>query len=132
MTIKVVKKNIQLKGLLEKLVVLLNHKRLPIALGLIGLLLASPCIFIGFHLDDHFGRYVSLDYPGSEQLLRIKMSPFGIADGKPESNHWQIEQGYLPFWTSKHFLISMWRLVSELDLCPYCCRANFFFRRRSC
>jgi hypothetical protein len=80
---------------------------------LIGVLLASPSIFIGFHLDDHIVRYMFSDLPGAEQLHDAYESPFGVANGEPDSNHWQIERGYAPFWTPPDLLLSLWRPISE-------------------
>ena len=93
----------------------LRHPRLPLALALVSTLLALPCLWAGFHLDDHVHRYLLSDLPGSERLLRAYESPFGIANGEPEIIRWQIENGYAPWWTYDRLLISLWRPLGELS-----------------
>jgi hypothetical protein len=82
-------------------------------LALIGALLTAPSLFIGFHLDDYVHRYMLSGLPGSAELLYAYESPFGIANGEPATNQWQIEQGYAPWWTWRDLLISLWRPLSE-------------------
>ncbi len=92
----------------------LEHPRLAIALALLATLLCSPSLFIGFHLDDYAHRYLLSELPGGPELHAAYVSPFGIANGQPASIHWQIEEGYAPFWTAPQLLVSLWRPVSEL------------------
>jgi hypothetical protein len=91
----------------------LGHPRLGLALALAGTLLALPSIAIGFQLDDYVHRYMLSSRPGAADLLRAYQSPFGIANGDPVVNHWQIEQGYAPWWTYPDLLVSLWRPLSE-------------------
>lgn len=88
-------------------------RRLGLRLALISLLLTAPCLWLGFHLDDHLHRYMLSDLPGAAELLHAYQSPFGIANGEPDSIRWQIDQGYAPWWTSEHLLVSLWRPISE-------------------
>jgi hypothetical protein len=92
----------------------LLHPRLPFYLAMASTLLLAPTLFIGFHLDDYVHRYLFSGLPGSRALLSAYQSPFGIANGDPASNHWQIENGYAPWWTHPRLLISLWRPLSEL------------------
>ena len=39
---------------------------------------------------------------------------YGIANGNPEDTHWQIEQGYAPWWTYPKLLVAMWRPIGLL------------------
>jgi hypothetical protein len=82
-------------------------------LALAGTLLALPSIAIGFQLDDYVHRYMLSSRPGAAELLHAYESPFGIANGDPATNHWQIEQGYAPWWTYPDLLVSLWRPLSE-------------------
>jgi hypothetical protein len=87
---------------------------LPWLLALLGTLVLVPTLFIGFHLDDYVHRYLFSGLPGSSELQNAYQSPFGIANGDPSSNQWQIETGYAPWWTYPRLLISLWRPLSEL------------------
>ena len=89
--------------------------RLPWILAVLGAVLTAPSIAIGFHLDDYLHRFV---YSGAEegrQLLDAYGSPFGIANGDPASNRWQIERGYAPWWTPEDLLVSPFRPLSALS-----------------
>jgi hypothetical protein len=93
---------------------LLLHRRLALWLAGISTALLSPTLWIGFHLDDYVHRYLFSGLPGAADLLAAYQSPFGIANGDPVSNHWQVEAGYAPWWTHPHLLISLWRPLSTL------------------
>ena len=84
-------------------------------LALIATLLTLPTLALGFHLDDHVHRFLFSGLPGSAELLRAYESPFGIANGEPAINHWQIEAGYAPYWIYPDLLISLLRPVSTLS-----------------
>lgn len=92
----------------------LVHPRFGVRLALLASLLVSPSLFLGFHLDDHVHRYLFSGRPGNDDLWRAYESPFGIANGEPEVNLWQIEQGYAPWWTAPDLVISLYRPLSEL------------------
>lgn len=104
-----------MEGLLHRVINFLGHPRLPYWLALVSILLASPSLWVGFHLDDHVGRYLmsGLSDPDSKQLLKAYGSPYGIANGDPSSNHWQIEKGFAPFWIYEKLRITLWRPLSE-------------------
>jgi hypothetical protein len=96
-----------------RIVAVLTHPRLPRRLALLATLLTAPTLAIGFHLDDYVHRYLLSDLPGSAALMEAYESPFGIANGDPEVNHWQVEEGYAPWWIDEHLLISLFRPISE-------------------
>lgn len=98
-----------------RFIAFLEHPRLALRLALLGALLVSPSLFIGFHLDDYVHRYLLSDLPGSDGLRRAYESPFGIANGEPADNHWQVEEGYAPYWIDPHLLVSLYRPISELS-----------------
>lgn len=87
--------------------------RLPLWLGLIGVLLCAPAVFIGFHLDDLAHRHMFSDRPLGKELYAAYESPFGIANGEPASMRWQITEGFAPWYTVPNLLISMWRPIAE-------------------
>jgi hypothetical protein len=96
-----------------QLVAALEHPRLGLWLAAIGTVLAMPGFAAGFQLDDYVHRYMLSDRPGAAELLHAYESPFGIANGEPAVSHWQIEQGYAPWWTHPDLLVSLWRPLSE-------------------
>ncbi len=96
------------------LLALVLHPRLPRGLAAASTLLLLPTLGLGFHLDDFVHRYLFSGLPGSAALLRAYQSPFGIANGDPASNHWQVEQGYAPWWIYPRLLVSMYRPLSAL------------------
>ncbi len=98
-----------------RLVAALEHPQLGLRLALLATLLVSPSLFIGFHLDDYVHRFLFSGLPGADALQRAYESPFGIANGERAINHWQIENGYAPFWIDPELLVSLYRPVSELS-----------------
>lgn len=88
---------------------------MPLWVALVGVLLVSPSLFIGFHLDDDIHRYMLSDLPGGADLYHAYESPFGIANGDPDTNHWQIEQGLAPYWIYPDLHVSLYRPLSELS-----------------
>jgi hypothetical protein len=96
-----------------RLAALLEHPRLGLWLAAIATVLALPSFAAGFQLDDYVHRYMLSDRPGAAELLHAYESPFGIANGEPAINHWQIEHGYAPWWTHPDLLVSLWRPLSE-------------------
>jgi hypothetical protein len=93
----------------------LEHPRLGPRLALIAVLLTAPSLFIGFHLDDYVHRYLLSSLPGARALERAYESPFGIANGERAINHWQVEEGYAPYWIDPDLLVSLYRPVSQLS-----------------
>ena len=98
---------------LPRLVAALEHPRLGLWLAAVATLLALPSFAAGFQLDDYVHRYMLSSRPGAAELLHAYESPFGIANGERAVNHWQIEQGYAPWWTYPDLLVSLWRPLSE-------------------
>lgn len=96
-----------------RLVQVLTGKYLHWKLATVATLLVSPSLFIGFHLDDLTHRHLFSSLPGAAFLREAYESPFGIANGQPETTRQQIEHGMAPWWTPGDLLISLWRPVSE-------------------
>jgi len=100
------------RTLATRLQALLMHERLALLLALTATLLTLPALWLGFHLDDHVHRYMFSGLPGSAELLHAYQSPYGIANGDPATNRWQIEAGYAPWWIHPQLLISLFRPLS--------------------
>jgi len=93
---------------------LCTHVRLPWILAVTAIALTSHSLWMGFHLDDYIHRYLLSDLPGAADLLRAYESPFGVANGEPAINRWQVEHGYAPWWIDRDLLVSLWRPLSYL------------------
>lgn len=91
------------------LVRVLKQPRLHAWLALCAVALSSSCLFFGFFLDDHVGRYIYSDLPGARRLFELYAGGYGLADGIPANNHWQIEAGWAPWWTYDELLIRLFR-----------------------
>jgi len=94
---------------------LLARPRLDCWLAACALILSSPALFIGFFLDDYVGRYIYSELPGAAQLFELYAGGYGLADGDPTHNHWQIEQGWAPWWTYDHLRIRLFRPLGILS-----------------
>jgi hypothetical protein len=86
--------------------------------GLVGLacLLCAPCLWLGFYLDDHVGRYI---YSGVDavapRLFWMLSGGYGLANGVPSDTAWQIEQGFAPWWTHRELLLELLRPFGVLS-----------------
>ncbi len=91
---------------------MLERPRLVIGLVLASLLLSSSALFIGFYLDDYVARYIYTDLDGAHRLFRLLNGGYGLATGVPAENHWQMEQGYAPWWMYEPLRLSLYRPLS--------------------
>jgi hypothetical protein len=96
----------------SRLTRLLEHPRLPQWIVAVGLALTAPSLFIGFHLDDHIGRFIFSDAPGAERLYRIYSGGYGAANGNPVDAAWMMEEGFAPWWMDPDVLLWFWRPIS--------------------
>lgn len=88
--------------------------RLGLLLAAVAVVLCSPCLVTGFHLDDFIGRYAYTDLPGARDLYRVLDAGFGVGNGRPDEALWQVEMGYAPWWIHPTLLVRMMRPVSLL------------------
>ena len=87
--------------------------RLPLFLGLLSMALASPSLFIGFHLDDFIHRYCGLELPGSREICPSYLSFFTIVPGVPRLTHKLMEDGFVPWWANERLRIAFLRPVTS-------------------
>ncbi|MFI5307000.1 MAG: hypothetical protein ACHQ53_06600 [Polyangiales bacterium] len=85
-------------------------------LPLMAVALCVPSVFLGFHLDDCVARYIYSDLPGAHRLLSVYRGGFGLANGIPSDNHWQIEAGYAPWWIYDQLRLALFRPISTFSL----------------
>jgi hypothetical protein len=100
------------RTLRARLVRLLEGPGLGPKLAVLAVVLSLPCLFLGFYLDDWVARYIFSDLPGAADLYRVYAGGYGISNGVPADNHWQIEQGWAPWWTYEHLRLSFFRPLS--------------------
>jgi hypothetical protein len=93
----------------------LGTPRLAARLALVAVALASPCLLLGYYADDWVARYLYSDLPGAQKLYDVYGGGYGIANGVPADTHWQIEQGWAPWWTYEHLHIRMFRPLGLLS-----------------
>lgn len=89
--------------------------KLGVQLALIAMLLSASCLFTGFYLDDYIGRYIYSDLPGAKQLYEQLAGGYGTANGNVADNHWQIEEGWAPWWMYDKLLIRLFRPLGEIS-----------------
>jgi hypothetical protein len=77
-----------------------------------AVVLASPCLFIGWFLDDYIGRYIYSDLEGAARWFRIISGGYGVANGNLADTHYQIEEGFAPWWTYQPLLLNLFRPLS--------------------
>lgn len=95
----------------------LVHRRLPVALALLAVVLTLPSLWTGLVADDHFRHMMMIGFPGfpdlaSSPLLKLDV----IADGNPERTLQLMEMGELPWWTLPELRIAAFRPLSALSL----------------
>jgi len=101
-----------MSSLEDRLIAFLRKPKLGFWLALVAVILSSPCLFIGFYLDDYIGRYVWSDLPGAHAWNRIIEGGYAIANGSPRDNLWQVELGFAPWWIYDHLLVRLYRPIS--------------------
>jgi hypothetical protein len=89
--------------------------RLAARLALIAVLLSSSSLLMGFYLDDFVGRYIYSQLDGARRLYDLYAGGYGLANGNPADNHWQIEAGWAPWWIHDQLLIRLYRPLGELS-----------------
>lgn len=94
------------------LVRVLSLPQLPLLTVVVGVGLALPSLFIGFHLDDLIGRFIFSDLPGAERLYSIYGGGYGAANGNPSDATWMMEEGYAPWWMTPDLLLQFYRPIS--------------------
>jgi hypothetical protein len=106
---------VAMQGFEAWLIGALRAPRLPLRLALLAVALSSPCLLLGYYADDWVARYIYTDLEGAQKLFRLYNGGYGIANGVPADTHWQIEQGWAPWWTYEHLHIRMFRPLGLLS-----------------
>ncbi|HEX4354357.1 MAG TPA: hypothetical protein VHZ95_15615, partial [Polyangiales bacterium] len=91
----------------------LEHPRLGLRVGLLAMLLSSPCLLFGFYLDEYTARFIYSDLPGAKAMYHSYSGGYGIATGDPADTLNQVEQGWAPWWVNPKLLTALMRPISE-------------------
>jgi hypothetical protein len=92
---------------------LLQRPRLGVWLAVIAVALSSPCLLLGFFLDEYTARYIYSDLPGAAAMYHSYSGGYGIATGDPADTLLQVERGWAPWWVNPQLLIALMRPLSE-------------------
>ncbi|MEK7794137.1 MAG: hypothetical protein AAB353_06390, partial [Candidatus Hydrogenedentota bacterium] len=81
----------------------------------VGLLLTSPALFIGFAQDDWY--FLSIFKANDAQGFNSKLlNTYTFADGQASGNQALLKSGVLPWWAVEGWRVDMWRPLTSLSL----------------
>lgn len=94
---------------------LLTHRRLPLIIAILAIILTLPSLNVGLALDDYHHK---LAIKGSDSVIRLLDSPFDLFrffDGSdPQRMHKIIDYGLFPWWTYPKAKGALWRPLTCL------------------
>jgi hypothetical protein len=85
----------------------------PVA-ALVGVLLVSPSLNIGWFLDDYYQRWILVQSPAYSDIRPAQSDMFRFFDGDPHRNQRMKEIGLLPWWISTGLKASFWKPITSL------------------
>ena len=103
-----------MRRLLERAPDWLDRKWVPWATIFLALLLVSPCLSVGWALDDyiHLARLdPSVEIPG---FAHAPLDLFSFVSGDPDQRRALRETGFLPWWAAPDLRASFWRPLASL------------------
>ena len=90
----------------------LEHRRLPIALAILALLLTLPSLWTGLIADDYYHRIRLLGWSKFPELSRSPLELFTFADGDPERTGRLMDIGVWPWWTLPELRVAFFRPIA--------------------
>jgi hypothetical protein len=90
----------------------LTHKRFPLYVSILAIVLVTPSIWSGLQVDDFFHRLILMDLQPYPDIAVDKWDLFHFTPGEPEHNQSMMEKGLLPWWSSPVFHAAFWRPVT--------------------
>ncbi len=84
------------------------------AAALVGVLLASPSLNIGWFLDDYYQRWILVQSPVYSEIRPAQSDMFRFFDGDPHRNQRMKEIGLLPWWISTGIRGAFWRPLTAI------------------
>ncbi|MGD0654140.1 MAG: hypothetical protein ABSA16_07355 [Thermoguttaceae bacterium] len=85
----------------------------PVA-ALVGVLLVSPSLNLGWFADDFYTRWILTQSPAYSDVRPAQSDIFRFFDGDPHRNQRMKDIGMLPWWVSTGFKISFWKPLTTL------------------
>jgi len=92
----------------------LGHRRWPVALALLAVVLVLPSLRVGWVMDDHFLRIAAVESSDVPEVFGAPMDMFRLLDGDPKRAEFLMDLGVLPWWTFKEVKAAFWRPLSVL------------------
>ena len=102
------------KSIEEKLVLWLSHRRLPLMLAIIVLVLAMPSLWTGLALDDYYTQMIIQGEEFFDEASKSSLSIYTWLDGNPARTRQLIDKGLVPWWTLPNARINFWRPLAVL------------------
>jgi hypothetical protein len=93
----------------------LAHRRLPLALAAIAVVLSLPTIGLGFVADDYVLRAVGLGRNHEVAVAGSRFDMFTFFSDAPGDRFRQIDAGWSPWWTGADLRVRFFRPLSSLS-----------------
>jgi len=93
---------------------ILGHRRLPLFVAAVGVLLCISSLWLGLQNDDHILRLVLSDPPLDPEWTRSPVNAFAFVNGDDEFIRRGIENGRIPWWTHPKLKLAFFRPVTSL------------------
>lgn len=92
----------------------LTHRRLPIILAILAVLLTLPALKVGWLVDDYYIRLIMQGSSRFEDIFSDPTGIFNVFDGDVERTHRMMDYGLAPWWTYEKIKANFYRPVSVL------------------
>lgn len=93
---------------------LLGHRRLPLGVALVAIVLTLPSVFTGWVVDDYFHRVTLTGEGMFAPFVRARFDLFQFFDGDPQRTWRMMDLGFAPWWTYPHIRGAFWRPLTVL------------------
>ena len=93
---------------------LLGHRRLPLFVAAIAVVLCLPSLWLGLQNDDHVLRLVLSDPPLDPEWTRSPFNAFSFVDGEEELIRRAVEEGRIPWWAHPKLKLAFLRPVTSI------------------
>jgi hypothetical protein len=93
---------------------ILSHRRLPLFVAALAVLLCISSLWLGLQNDDHVLRLVLSDPPLDPEWTRSPFNAFSFVDGEEELIRRAVEEGRIPWWTHPKLKLAFLRPVTSI------------------
>ncbi|HRX86879.1 MAG TPA: hypothetical protein P5572_17785, partial [Phycisphaerae bacterium] len=94
---------------------LLTHRRLPLIVAFIAVVLALPALTVGLEADDYFLRVNLLKMEQFPDLVSPGWDIFAFSYGEPERVHRLMDAGIAPWWSFPDLKLAFCRPLSSIS-----------------